>query len=72
MENQYREPTSIEILVEANKKFKGTTVFAIGGITENNAKEIIDTGVDGIAAITSIFGDGPVEDNARKLSGFFN
>ena len=67
-----REPTSIEILIEANKKFEGTTVFAIGGITEENAKEIIDTGVDGIAAITSIFGEGPVEDNARKLSRFFN
>ncbi len=67
-----REPTPIEILIEANKKFRNTTVFAIGGITGDNAKEIIDTGVDGIAAITSIFGNGQVEDNARKLSRFFN
>ena len=40
-------------------------------VTENNAGEIIDTGVDGIAAITSIFGNGNVEENTRKLSRFF-
>lgn len=67
-----REPTSLEILIEAKKKFAGTTVFAIGGITENNAQEILDTGVDGIAAITSIFGNGSPEENAKKLSGFFD
>ena len=67
-----REPTSLEILIEANKRFTETPVFAIGGITENNAQEILDTGVDGIAAITSIFGNGSPEKNAEKLSGFFN
>ncbi len=66
-----RKPTPIETLVEARRKFTGTTVFAIGGITEDNAQEIIDTGVDGIAAITSIFKEGSPEENARKLSGFF-
>jgi thiamine-phosphate pyrophosphorylase len=66
-----REPTSIETLIEAKKKFSETTVFAIGGITENNAQEIIDTGVDGIAAITSIFENGSPEENAKKLSRFF-
>ena len=66
-----REPTSIETLKEAREKFAETTVFAIGGITERNAQEIIDTGVDGIAAITSIFGEGPVEENSKKLSRFF-
>jgi len=66
-----RQPTSIEILKEARKKFSDTVVFAIGGITENNAQEIIDTGVDGIAAITSIFGKGSPEENAKKLSSFF-
>jgi len=67
-----REPTSLETLIEAKKKFADTTVFAIGGISENNAKEILETGVDGIAAITSIFGNGSPEENAKKLSVFFN
>ena len=66
-----REPTNIETLIEACRKFTDIPVFAIGGITENNAGEIIDTGVDGIAAITSIFGNGDVEENTRKLSSFF-
>ena len=66
-----REPTNIETLIEACQKFTDIPVFAIGGITENNAGEIIDTGVDGIAAITSIFGNGNVEENTRKLSRFF-
>jgi len=68
----YRKPTPIETLVEACKLFPGTSIFAIGGITENNAEEIINTGVDGIAAITSIFGEGSPEENAIKLSRFFN
>ena len=66
-----REPTSLEILVEAKKNFTEIPVFAIGGITEGNAGEIIATGVDGIAAITSIFGNGSPEENAKKLSSFF-
>jgi len=66
-----RKPTSIQILKEARKKFADTVIFAIGGITENNAQEIIDTGVDGIAAITSIFRKGSPEENAKKLSRFF-
>jgi len=66
-----RKPTPIETLIEACRKFPNTTIFAIGGITEDNAQEIIDTGVDGIAAITSIFGEGSPEENASKLSVFF-
>jgi len=67
-----RKPTPIETLVEARKLFPGTPIFAIGGISESNAEEIINTGVDGIAAITSIFGEGSPEENAVKLSRFFN
>ena len=66
-----RKPTPLETLNEARKKFADKVMFAIGGITESNAGEIVDTGVDGIAAITSIFGNGSPEENAKKLSKFF-
>lgn len=66
-----RSPTPLEVLREARRKFADNTVFAIGGITEKNAREIVDTGVDGIAAITSIFKKGSPEENAKKLSSFF-
>ena len=66
-----REPTSFETLLEARDKFKDIPIFAIGGINENNAETVLETGVDGIAVITGIFGSGDPEKSARKLSSFF-
>ena len=62
-----RIQTPLEVLREAAQKIKGIPVFAIGGITPENAAVIMETGVDGIAAITSIFGSEDPEEAARKL-----
>lgn len=66
-----REPTPIETLMEARNKFSDIPIFAIGGINETNAEEIINTGVDGIAVITGIFGSPDPEKSARVLSSLF-
>ena len=63
-----RVPTPIEVLVQAKKGIKSIPIFAIGGIFPENARVILDTGVDGIAAITSIFGTDDHEQAARELS----
>ena len=62
-----REPTSIEILNKAVNLIN-IPVFAIGGITKDNAKPILETGVDGIAVITSVFGSLDPETAARELA----
>ncbi|WP_462137504.1 thiamine phosphate synthase [Candidatus Mycalebacterium sp.] len=61
-----REPTPFEVLREAKSKLK-IPVFAIGGITPENVSDVLKTGVDGIAVITAIFGEGNSEQATRKL-----
>ena len=67
-----REPTSIGILKEAVEVITGIPIFAIGGITKENASEILETGVDGIAVITSVFGSPDPELAARELAALSN
>jgi len=63
-----REPTAIETLREAVKLINNIPIFAIGGITKENASLILETGVDGIAVITSVFGSPDPQTAARELS----
>lgn len=63
-----REPTSIEVLKEAVYVISQIPIFAIGGITKENASEILGTGVNGIAVITSVFGSPDPENAARELA----
>lgn len=67
-----REPTPIDVLKEASRKIKRIPVFAIGGITEANAELILESGADGIAVITSVFGAPDPEKAARALSSLIN
>lgn len=67
-----RKPTPIETLLEARKVLNKIPIFAIGGINPVNAKVILDTGVDGIAVITSVFGSENPEESSRKLSNLFD
>jgi len=67
-----REPTSIEVLKEAVKVITGIPIFAIGGITKENASPILQTGVDGLAVITSIFGSPDPETATRELAAISN
>jgi len=66
-----REPTSFETLKEARSRFHDIPIFAIGGIYPENAHEVLQTGIDGIAVITSVFGSDQPESSSRRLSALF-
>ncbi len=46
-------------------------VFAIGGITIDNARQVIDAGADGVAVVSGVFGAPDVEAAARVLAQLF-
>lgn len=67
-----REPTSFETLREAKRRIREIPVFAIGGIDTGNARDVLDTGVDGIAVITSVFGSDDPGKAAEMLASLFD
>ena len=66
-----RKPTPFEVLKEAKRRITRVPIFAIGGITNENAQSVLEMGVDGIAVITSIFGSPDPEEAARSLASLF-
>ena len=62
-----RIPTPFETLVEAKTAVAGIPIFAIGGIFAHNAAEVLATGVDGVAVITSVFGSDDPERASREI-----
>jgi thiamine-phosphate pyrophosphorylase len=67
----HRKPTPFEVLREAKRKITKIPVFAIGGITKENAQSVLETGVDGFAVIASVFGSPDPEKAARDLACLF-
>ncbi|NIX15174.1 MAG: thiamine phosphate synthase [Candidatus Dadabacteria bacterium] len=67
-----RKPTPFSTLVEAKDQIADIPIFAIGGIFKDNAQDLLDTGVDGIAVITSVFGSEDPETASRELSLIIN
>lgn len=63
-----RTPTPFDILRKAKQVITSIPVFAIGGITPQNACDVLETGVDGIAVITSVFGSPDPEAAAKELT----
>lgn len=60
----------LAILIEARSL--GVPVVAIGGITPDNASELIDAGADCVAVISSLFDAPDIEAAARRLSQLFS
>lgn len=65
-----RTDISLEIFRQAKQQVK-VPVFAIGGITLDNAQQVIDAGADGIAVVSGVFGAVDVEAAARALARLF-
>jgi len=63
-----RAPTSFDVVKEAKRLITTIPIFAIGGITAQNAGVVLETGVDGIAVVTSVFGSPDPEASARELT----
>jgi thiamine-phosphate pyrophosphorylase len=59
-------------LVGTAKRRLSTSVVAIGGITLDNAPQLIAAGADGLAVISALFGAGDVALAARRFSALFS
>lgn len=62
---------TLQLLAEAVARLQ-VPVVAIGGITEDNARSVVETGVDSIAVVSGLFGSENIELTARRLSGLFD
>ena len=65
-----RTDISLGIFHEAKQRVR-VPVFAIGGITLANARQVIDAGADGIAIVSGVFAAPDVEAAARTLAQLF-
>ena len=64
------KPANLELLPEAKQRFD-VPVVAIGGITVDNASQIIEAGADMIAVVNNLFAASDIQVRARELSEFF-
>jgi thiamine-phosphate pyrophosphorylase len=62
---------TLELLREATSQIK-IPIIAIGGITINNAHDVIKTGIDGIAVIYSLFEAKTIKETAETFSMMFH
>ncbi|HKA39168.1 MAG TPA: thiamine phosphate synthase, partial [Burkholderiales bacterium] len=62
--------TPIGLLREAKRQLK-LPVVAIGGITPENAPQLLDAGADGVAVISALFGAGDIKLAAQRFSHLF-
>ena len=61
---------SLETLQAAKQKIH-LPICTIGGITLDNAPQLIDNGADMVAVISSLFSDNNIDDTARQFSKLF-
>jgi thiamine-phosphate pyrophosphorylase len=61
-------PAQLSLLTEARAKFPNTTIVAIGGITTENAKIVLDSGANLIAVCYSLF----AADDIKAQATLFN
>lgn len=61
----------VNILQQAKSQLK-IPICAIGGINTDNAKQIIESGADMLAVISSLFTQQDIEKNAQQFSQHFN
>ena len=62
---------ALALLREAKSQIQ-IPVIAIGGITVNNAHEVIETGIDAIAVITSLYESNAIKETAETFSRMFH
>ena len=62
---------SLALLREAKSQIQ-IPIVAIGGITMNNAHDVIETGIDAIAVINSLYESNSIKETAETLSKMFH
>ncbi len=61
------QAASLDLLINARKKFPNTKIVAIGGITPENARMILDAGADKIAVCHALFSANNVEAKTKQF-----
>lgn len=61
----------VELLASARRTL-AVQIVAIGGITPDNARELIAAGADALAVVTALFDAADVEQAARRFASLFN
>lgn len=59
--------TSIDLLITARQRFPDTKIVAIGGITPENARMILDAGADKIAVCHALFSAKDIEAQIKRF-----
>ena len=59
-------------LIMPAKQVTGLPVVAIGGITPDNAPQLVNAGVDAIAVISALWNSSDIEGTARQFSALFH
>ena len=62
---------TLELLREAKSQIQ-IPIVAIGGITMNNAHDVIETGIDAIAVINSLYESNSIKETAETFSHMFH
>jgi thiamine-phosphate pyrophosphorylase len=62
---------TLALLREAKSQIQ-IPIVAIGGITMNNAHDVIETGIDAIAVINSLYESNSIKETAETFSRMFN
>ena len=62
---------TLELLTEAKSQIQ-IPIVAIGGITMNNAHDVIETGIDAIAVINSLYESNSIKETAETFSHMFH
>ena len=62
---------TLELLRKAKSEIQ-IPIVAIGGITMNNAHDVIETGIDAIAVITNLYESNSIKETAETLSSMFH
>ena len=62
---------TLELLKKAKSEIQ-IPIVAIGGITMNNAHDVIETGIDAIAVITNLYESNSIKETAETLSQMFH
>lgn len=65
-----RTDLSLSIFQEVKQRVK-VPVFAIGGITIDNARQLLEAGADGLAVVSGVFAAADIEAAARALAQLF-
>jgi len=62
---------SLDLLYEAKQRFKNIPIVAIGGITPENGKQLVEAGADCLAVISGVFGQTDVKMAAQRYAKLF-